>query len=164
MEKISIACSTFSWQFIQVDSKNRIWLSIGRAKYLFDPKTEKFRYLIGFDWSHRNSDILCGSVKEDASGQLWMATWAHGFYIWNESKQEFEKKETAPESLTAFEFDKDEQGKPFMWCGGGAYGLMAYDTSEKNSFTLRMTPGINTHIISAKPDIYFVIQVQELYG
>jgi hypothetical protein len=66
--------------------------------------------------------------------------------------------------LTAFEFDKDEQGKPFMWCGGGAYGLMAYDTSEKNSFILRMTPGINTHIISAKLYTYFVIQVQELYG
>ena len=124
----------------QVDSKNRVWLSIGRAKYLFDPKTEKFRYLIGFDWSHRNSDILCGSVKEDASGQLWMATWSHGFYIWNEGKQDFEKKETAPESMTAFEFDKDEQGKPFMWCGGGAYGLMAYDTSEKKFFYFKNDP------------------------
>jgi len=124
----------------QVDSKNRVWLSIGRAKYLFDPKTEKFRYLIGFDWSHRNSDVLCGSVKEDAKGQLWMSTWSHGFYIWNENKQDFEKKETAPESLTAFEFDKDEQGKPFMWCGGGAYGLMAYDTAEKKFFPFKNDP------------------------
>jgi hypothetical protein len=65
--------------------------------------------------------------------------WQHGhmdFTSWNESKQDFEKKETAPESLTAFEFDKDEQGKPFMWCGGGAYGLMAYDTSEKKVLLL----------------------------
>jgi len=124
----------------QIDSKNRVWLSIGRAKYLFDPKTEKFKYLIGFDWSHRNSDILCGSIKEDAKGQIWMSTWSHGFYIWNESKQDFEKKETAPESLTAFEFDKDEQGKPFMWCGGGAYGLMAYDTSEKKFFHFKNDP------------------------
>ena len=69
-----------------------------------------------------------------------MATWSHGFYIWNESKQDFEKKETAPESLTAFEFDKDEQGKPFMWCGGGAYGLMAYDTSEKKFFHFKNDP------------------------
>ena len=124
----------------QVDSKNRVWLSIGRAKYSFDPKTEKFRYLLGFDWSHRNSDILCGSVKEDASGQLWMATWSHGFYVWNESKNEFEKKETTPESLTTFEFDKDEEGKPFMWCGGGAYGLMAYDTSEKKFYYFKNDP------------------------
>ena len=139
-KRYPLPATRFHGNSSQVDSKNRIWLSIGRAKYLFDPKTEKFRYLIGFDWSHRNTDILCGSVKEDASGQLWMATWAHGFYTWNEDKQEFERKETAPESLTAFEFDKDEQGKPFMWCGGGAYGLMAYDTSEKKFFYFKNDP------------------------
>jgi len=139
-KRYPLPAARFHGNSSQVDSKNRVWLSIGRAKYLFDPKTEKFRYLIGFDWSHRNSDILCGSIKEDASGQLWMATWAHGFYVWNENKQELEKKETAAESLTAFEFDKDEQGKPFMWCGGGAYGLMAYDTSEKKFFYFKNDP------------------------
>jgi ligand-binding sensor domain-containing protein/two-component sensor histidine kinase len=139
-KRYPLPATRFHGNSSQVDSKNRVWLSIGRAKYLFDPKTEKFRYLIGFDWSHRNSDILCGSIKEDASGQLWMATWAHGFYVWNESKQDLEKKETAAESLTAFEFDKDEQGKPFMWCGGGAYGLMAYDTSEKKFFYFKNDP------------------------
>jgi ligand-binding sensor domain-containing protein/two-component sensor histidine kinase len=139
-KRYPLPAARFHGNSSQVDSKNRVWLSIGRAKYLFDPKTETFRYLIGFDWSHRNSDILCGSIKEDASGQLWMATWAHGFYVWNENKQELEKKETAPESLTAFEFDKDEQGKPFMWCGGGAYGLMAYDTSEKKFFYFKNDP------------------------
>jgi len=139
-KRYPLPAARFHGNSSQVDSKNRVWLSIGRAKYLFDSKTEKFRYLIGFDWSHRNSDILCGSIKENASGQLWMATWAHGFYVWNESKQELEKKETAPESLTAFEFDKDEQGKPFMWCGGGAYGLMAYDTSEKKFFYFKNDP------------------------
>ena len=95
-KRYPLPAARFHGNSSQVDSKNRVWLSIGRAKYLFDPSTEKFRYLMGFDWSHRNSDILCGSVKEDASGQLWMATWSHGFYVWNESKQEFEKKETAP--------------------------------------------------------------------
>jgi len=139
-KRFPLPATRFHGNSSQIDSKNRVWLSIGRAKYLFDPKAEKFRYLIGFDWSHRNTDILCGSIKEDASGQLWMATWAHGFYVWNESKQELEKKATAPESLTAFEFDKDDQGKPFMWCGGGAYGLMAYDTSEKKFFYFKNDP------------------------
>src|SRR5215203_3924414 len=139
-KRYPLPASRFHGNSSQVDSKNRVWLSIGRAKYLFDPRTEKFKYLVGFDWSHRNTDILCGSVKEDASGQVWMVTWAHGFYIWNEAKQEFEKKETAPESMTAFEFDKDEQGKPFMWCGGGAYGLMTYDTSEKKFFYFKNDP------------------------
>jgi len=139
-KRYPLPATRFHGNSSQVDSKNRVWLSIGRAKYLFDPKTEKFRYLIGFDWSHRNTDILCGSIKEDASGQVWMATWAHGFYVWNESKEDLEKKETAPESLTAFEFDKDEQGKPFMWCGGGGYGLMAYDTLEKKFYYFKNDP------------------------
>jgi ligand-binding sensor domain-containing protein len=69
-----------------------------------------------------------------------MATWAHGFYIGMRVNRSLKEKETAPESLTAFEFDKDEQGKPFMWCGGGAYGLMAYDTSEKKFFYFKNDP------------------------
>lgn len=139
-KRYALPASRFHGNSAQVDSKDRVWLSIGRAKYSFDPATEKFRYLMGFDWSHRNTDILCGWIKEDASGTLWMGTWAHGFYIWNESKNDFEKKQTAPESMTYFEFDKDEQGKPFIWCGGGAYGLMAYDTTEKKFFQFKNDP------------------------
>jgi streptogramin lyase len=74
-KRYPLPAARFHGNSSQVDSKNRIWLSIGRAKYLFDPKTEKFRYLIGFDWSHRNSDILCGSVKEDARANCG---WQHG--------------------------------------------------------------------------------------
>ena len=139
-KRYPLPATRFHANLAQVDSKDRIWLIIGRAKYLFDPATEKFRYLMGFDWSHRNSDILCGSVKEDAVGRIWMSTWAHGFYVWNESKQEFDKMETPAESLTNFEFDKDEQGRPFIWCGGGAYGLMTYDTSEKKFFQFKNDP------------------------
>ncbi len=135
-----LPATRFHANLAQVDSKDRVWLCLGRAKYLFDPATEKFRYLMGFDWSHRNSDILCGSVKEDGRGKVWMSTWAHGFYVWNESKQEFDKQESPNESLTNFEFDNDEQGQPFMWCGGGAYGLMTYDTSEKKFFQFKNDP------------------------
>ena len=135
-----LPAARFHGNLAQVDRKDRVWISLGRAKYLFDPATEKFRYLMGFDWSHRNSDILCGSVKEDANGKVWMSTWSHGFYTWNESKQDFDKHETPGESLTNFEFDKDEQGRPFMWCGGGAYGLMIYDTSEKKFFQFKNDP------------------------
>lgn len=139
-KRYSLPAARFHANSAQIDKKDRVWLSLGRAKYLFDPATEKFRYLMGFDWSHRNSDILCGSVKEDADGKVWMSTWSHGFYIWNENKQEFEKRETPSESLTSFEFDKDEQGKPFIWCGGGAYGLMTYDTLEKKFFQFKNDP------------------------
>jgi signal transduction histidine kinase/ligand-binding sensor domain-containing protein len=139
-KRYSLPATRFHANLAQIDSKDRVWLSLGRAKYLFDPATEKFKYLMGFDWSHRNSDILCGSVKEDASGKIWMSTWAHGFYVWNEIKHDFDKKETPAESLTSFEFDKDEQGNPFMWCGGGAYGLMTYDTSEKKFFQFKNDP------------------------
>ncbi|HJS56350.1 MAG TPA: two-component regulator propeller domain-containing protein, partial [Chitinophagaceae bacterium] len=139
-KRYALPAARFHGNSAQIDSKDRIWLSIGRAKYLFDPKTETFRYLMGFDWSHRDSDILCGWVKEDASGKLWMSTWAHGFYVWDEDKQDFEKVETQPESVTYFEFDKDEQGKPFVWCGGGGYGLMAYDTAEKKFFHFKNDP------------------------
>ena len=139
-KRYPLPAARFHANSANVDSKDRIWLSIGRAKYLFDPKTEQFRYLMGFDWSHRNTDILCGYVKEDPAGRVWMGTWAHGFYIWNESKQDFDKFPTAQESMTGFEFDKDEQGRPFIWCGGGPYGLMAYDTSEKKFFQFKNDP------------------------
>jgi len=91
-KRYSLPATRFHANSSQIDSKDRVWLSLGRAKYLFDPVTEKFRYLMGFDWSHRNSDILCGTVKEDANGQVWMSTWGHGFYIWNETSQTFDKK------------------------------------------------------------------------
>ena len=139
-KRFPLPATRFHGNAIQVDSKNRIWLALGRAKYLFDPKTEKFRYLMGFDWSHRNTDIICGWMQEDKNGKVWMSTWAHGFYIWNEDKNDFDKFETAPESMTNFKFDKDEQGRPFIWCGGGAYGLMVYDTSEKKFFHFRNDP------------------------
>lgn len=139
-KRYPLPASRFHGNSTQVDSKDRIWLSVGRAKYMFDPKTEKFRYLLGYDWSHRNTDILCGAIKEDATGKVWMGTWAHGFYVWNEHTQELDKLPTAPESLTSFEFDTDEQGKPFMWCGGGAFGLMAYDTTEKKFFQFKNDP------------------------
>jgi len=139
-KRYPLPVTRFHGNSTQIDSKDRVWLSIGRAKYLFDPAREKFRYLMGFDWSHRNTDILCGWMKEDEKGKLWMSTWAHGFYTWNESKQDFDKYPTAPESMTNFEFDKDEQGRPFIWCGGGAYGLMAYDTTEKKFFQFKNDP------------------------
>ncbi|HET6769446.1 MAG TPA: two-component regulator propeller domain-containing protein [Chitinophagaceae bacterium] len=139
-KRYTLPAARFHANLSQIDKKDRVWLSLGRAKYLFDPATEKFRYLMGFDWSHRNSDILCGPIKEDANGQVWMSTWSHGFYVWNENKQDFDKKETSSESLTSFEFDKDEQGRPFIWCGGGPYGLMTYDTSEKKFFQFKNDP------------------------
>ena len=139
-KRYPLPATRFHGNSTQIDSKNRVWISLGRAKYLFDPATEKFRYLMGFDWSHRNTDIICGWMNEDENGKVWMSTWAHGFYTWNESKQDFEKVATPPESITNFAFDKDEQGRPFIWCGGGAYGLMAYDTVEKKFFYFKNDP------------------------
>jgi signal transduction histidine kinase/ligand-binding sensor domain-containing protein len=115
-------------------------MNIGRAKYSFDPSTEKFRYLLGYDWNHKNTDTLCGSVKEDANGKLWMNSWSDGFFIWDETKQQFVRTQTPNESMTVFQFDKDEQGRPFVWCGGGVYGLMAYDTTEKKFFQFKNDP------------------------
>lgn len=125
---------------VQVDSKNRIWLCLGRAKYLFDQKTNKFRYLLGYDNEHKNTNILAGWSKEDETGKIWMSTWAHGFYTWNEEKKEFERRDSTNESMTYFEFDKDEDGKPFIWCGGGVYGLMAYDPVERKYFQFKNDP------------------------
>ena len=139
-KRYQLPATRFHANFVEIDSKDRIWINIGRAKYSFDKKTEKFRYLLGYDWNHRNTDTLCGSVKEDANGKLWMNSWSHGFFIWNESKQEFDRIKTPLESMTVFQFDKDEQGRPFIWCGGGAYGLMAYDTSEKKFFQFKNDP------------------------
>ncbi|HEX6845825.1 MAG TPA: two-component regulator propeller domain-containing protein [Chitinophagaceae bacterium] len=139
-KRYPLPATRFHGNSSQIDSKNRIWLAIGRARYLFDPTTEKFRYLMGFDWSHRDSDILCGWMKEDEKGRLWMSTWAHGFYAWNENRKEFDKIGTQPESITNFEFDKNEQGDSFLWCGGGAYGLMAYDPAENKFYQFKNDP------------------------
>ena len=95
---------------------------------------------MGFDWSHRDTDILCGWMKEDENGKVWMSTWAHGFYIWNDGKNAFDKLPTQPESITNFEFDKNEQGNSFIWCGGGSYGLMAYDPAEKKFYHFKNDP------------------------
>lgn len=139
-KRYKLPATRFHSNSAEVDSKDRIWLSVGRAKYLFDSKTEQFKYLMGFDWSHRNTDILCGMVNEDENGKVWMSTWSHGFYYFNETTQQFDKVTTAPESLTSFEFDKDDQGRPFIWCGGGAYGLMVYDTLEKKFYQFKNDP------------------------
>jgi hypothetical protein len=62
-KRYQLPATRFHGNAIQIDSKDRIWLALGRAKYLFDPKTEKFRYLMGFDWSHRDTDIICGWMQ-----------------------------------------------------------------------------------------------------
>jgi len=139
-KRVQLPTDYYHGNMVQVDSKNRIWLSLGRAKYLFDPKTNKFKYLLGYDNNHKNTDLLAGWIKEDEAGKLWMSTWAHGFHIWNEAKQEFERVNFDAESLTQFEFDKDEEGNHFIWCGGGKYGLMAFDTSNKTFFQFRNDP------------------------
>lgn len=139
-KRYPVPANRFHANFTQIDSKDRIWLSLGRAKYTFDRTTEKFTYLMGYDWEHKNTDTLCGSIKEDAKGKLWMNTWNNGFFIWNESKQKFEPLNAPAETVTTFEFDKDEEGRPFIWCGGGAYGLLVYDTVAKKYYQFKNDP------------------------
>jgi hypothetical protein len=65
-------------QFITDRQQEPGMVIYGRAKYLFDPKTEKFKYLIGFDWSHRNSDISLRFNKRGCKGPIMdvnMVTW-----------------------------------------------------------------------------------------
>jgi signal transduction histidine kinase/ligand-binding sensor domain-containing protein len=139
-QRFRLPTANFHGNAVQVDSKNRIWLSLGRAKYLFNPQTKKFRYLMGYDYDHTDSKVLCGWLQEDETGTLWMATWGHGFFTWNEMKQEFESREPVNESLTHFVFDKDENNNPYIWCGGGIYGLMAFDRNNKNLFQFKNDP------------------------
>lgn len=138
-ERYRLPTANYHGNMVQHDSRDRIWLTIGRAKYLFDPATKKFRYLLGYDNDHTDSKILCGWIQEH-DGKIWLATWSQGFMIWNEEKEVFEQGDYKPESLTHFTFDKDENGKPIIWCGGGVYGLMIHDIREKTFFHFSNDP------------------------
>ena len=163
-KRYPLPTNRFHANLTQIDSKDRLWVSIGRAKYTFDRTAGNFNYVMGYDFNHRNTDTLCGSIKEDANGRVWMNTWDKGFFKWNESTQKFDPAETPTESITTFEFDKDEEGRPFIWCGGGPYGLMAFDTTEKNIFNLSMIRGTDILITSGKQLLFFVTAVPVLCG
>jgi ligand-binding sensor domain-containing protein/two-component sensor histidine kinase len=129
-ERYPLPTANYHANMVQIDSRGRIWMTIGRAKYLFDPVIKRFRYLTGYDNHHTDSKILCGWIQEH-EGKIWMSTWSHGFMTWNDEKEVFEKQEGPIESLTHFLFDKTDNGRSFIWCGGGSFGLMVYDIAGK---------------------------------
>jgi two-component sensor histidine kinase/sugar lactone lactonase YvrE len=69
-----------------------------------------------------------------------MATWAESFYLWKEDSQDFVRYDSVAMSMTRFVFDKNEKGKTIAWCGGGDYGLTAYDFESRKYFQFKNDP------------------------
>lgn len=106
-----------------MDSKGRIWVTIGGNLIQYFPESGRFEFKMGrLSSDPRKSYIVC-YVAEDGQGRVWCSTWGMGFYILNEKSGEFEDYPDSTAIATVFLFDRDPVMGPIIWTGGGLYGL-----------------------------------------
>lgn len=140
---------------ICADSKGLIWTGVwGGGMASYNPKTQQFtRYpyekLRLFDQRTATSKALNNahvwSIREDKTGQYWVATFAGGLSRYNPETKEFTHYtfiEKDPESISNnFVWTTLEDTKGRLWVGA-ANGLNLMDNERTGRFT-RFTPNAN---------------------
>ncbi len=109
-----------------IDPSGRIWLLDRGLLAYFDTKTKKLRR---FDMSSPNSPYSGAAllnVEHDQRGKVWIGSWFKGLYWYDEAKDTILDYPDIGNTLArAILPDASAAGKPFLWLGGGLYGLSA---------------------------------------
>ncbi len=128
--------------FIQVDSKDRVWLGTNKGLNRFDPVTEKFtRYIHDIaDPSSLPSDTL-RCMLEDSSGRLWFGTASGGLSLLDPETGTFRHlmRRDGLSDDTVTSIQEDELGR--LWLGT-TYGLNVYDPDGGELHQLEMLDGL----------------------
>lgn len=105
------------------DRKGRVWVKISTALYQFNEKTGQFKYYYGIDDVNHDSFMVESIPYEDSAGKLWLGTWFDYPRVYNPKSDSFEPTSKEKRITTLWLEDIAENGKKFMWAGGGDTGL-----------------------------------------
>ncbi|MCB0520942.1 MAG: hypothetical protein H6577_11330 [Lewinellaceae bacterium] len=120
-----------------LDAAGRLWLIEKEQISYFDTKTKKLRR---FDTSSPGSPLHGASVMQvrpDQRGKIWIGTWFKGLFWYDAARDSIfdypDKKNTLARTILP---DASAAGKPYLWLGGGEYGLMVLypETGEEIQF------------------------------
>ena len=104
---------------LTIDRHNNMWVGTDQGLYVFDPRTEQFRYLKEL----RKREIL--QVEEDRMGNIWLVA-TNELFCYNPQQDKFTRKTFHRDYLVSdFCFDKDGQ----LWVGAGK-NLLSLGTNK----------------------------------
>lgn len=113
------------------DSKGRVWVQISTSIYQFNEKTSKFKYYYGIDDLHPNSFMVESVPYEDSAARLWLSTWFDYARVYDEKSDSFIPINAEKRVTTVWLEDIAENGKRFLWAGGGNTGLGTFWLDDK---------------------------------
>ena len=132
------AVKTLGWFGMLIDSRDRIWMLKDTLRRL-DPDRKEIKFFMGQDpvMTMYNGGPL--SVKEDEAGRIWVGTWGAGVWEFDEAKNDFVRRSDPNLAMMVLP-DKDEEGKPFFWIGGGKSGLSLFHPETQSYFEFLPDP------------------------
>ncbi|MEO7531006.1 MAG: two-component regulator propeller domain-containing protein, partial [Sediminibacterium sp.] len=158
----SVLPATLVVEAMHIDSRNRIWIgTYGKGLFIADPSAGTLR---NFTYSRKNpfsigfNDVL--SIKEDASGGIWLGTDGGGISYYHERNNYFPlfSIDNLPENISIAPV-RSITTTPggIIWAGTSNSGLTSLDTKNNKQHTIHFKPfdknvTINERVVSLNKD------------
>lgn len=140
------------WQTL-ADRKGRIWMSNEARLTCFDTHTKTVRVYGGKE-SPQAEGAAIMRLGEDQSGTIWVSSWFGGLFQYDPGLDQLVHAGPGARLSTGFLFDTTYTGRPFMWIGGGQYGLYTYFPDNGQTVEMPGSPlDPHTHNSSMISDI-----------
>lgn len=153
---------------ICADKSNNLWLASSGALVIFNPVTEKYKYIYQ-DPVNMNSinfdGILC--VYSDRSGKIWLGTAGKGINLYDEYRKEFKlyngyfNKEPFQASFSVNSILKDDKNNLWIVANGNLY-ILKNKSDEYEKIVLKQIR--NSAILSLVEDDQGNIWIVTDYG
>ena len=117
-----------------LDRIGRLWLMNNGLVSYFDTKTRRLRSFANNSPDSPLTGAAFLHVKEDQKGKIWIGSWFNGLFWYDPAQDSIYRFPDENNTLArAIIPDASAVGNPFLWTGGGAYGLyVLYPESGEN--------------------------------
>lgn len=122
-------------RFIYPDKAGTLWLGTDYGLYLFNPSTNKIKRFLKEDGPGSVSDNIINSILEDASGNIWIATYNRGLLRYLPDKEMFISYTADPKNPNALSGNdirtifQDRSGT--IWTGGRSSSIARFNLIAK---------------------------------
>ncbi len=113
-----------------IDRHGRLWLALDGNTFQFDPERETFRFYLGRRHPDPAMAYSTGALGEDERGVVWVCSWGHGLFYYDEKADRFLDYPDGTAISTGMTFDVLPGNIPVAWVGGGAYGFYIIDRRD----------------------------------
>ncbi len=122
--------------FTYLDRTGKIWLIDRGMVGYFNPQTRKVKTLATYTSGGSLQDSAPQQIQEDQTGKLWVSTWFKGLGWYDPALDSLIDYPDERALATAIRPDISPDGRPFLWLGGGHYGIYVLypDTGEEIQF------------------------------